>query len=412
MTTNNTTVVNDGIMRIPAWWTSIPGYEELQKKAHEIGKNYLLERSFIADRESQFPQESMQKVFESGFAAVTVPKEYGGLGTDLRGFVTLAESIAPYCASTAMCWVMHTAAVQTLFEAGTEEQRRRFIPEVLKGKLGALAFSEPQTGGHFWNVVSTGKRHGDGYLLNADKSFVTSAGAADWYIVCTSSPDSTLEDKLMFLLVEDGQDGITKYPFNAMGLRGNTSGPMKFRDVYVPKENRIGTEGGMAPYNDNVVDPLFLLGTASVWVGIAQAAINEAMDGAKKKVHADTGKSVASYQVIRHELAKAQIKVDSARALVYRLAENLDRATQEGIKFEELLFPIWEAKTYAADMVIEVTNQALQVAGGRGYLTGRIEKFLRDGRSGAVMGPTNEILREWISFSLLETPWLDQDIQK
>jgi alkylation response protein AidB-like acyl-CoA dehydrogenase len=412
MSVSSTTVVNDGIMRVPGWWSCPPGYEHLQEKAHEIGKNYLLERSFIADRESQYPHESMLKIAESGFGAVTVPVEYGGLGTGLTGFAVLAESIAQYCASSAMCWVMHTAATQTLFAAGTEEQRRRFIPEVVKGKVGALAFSEPATGSHFWNVVSTAPRHGSGYLLNADKSFVTSAGAANWYIVCTSSPESPLEDKLMFLLVEDGQDGITQYPFSAMGLRGNSSGPMKFRDVFVPVENRIGTEGGMSYYNDNVIDPLFLLGTAAVWTGIAQGAINEAIDGAKKKVHADTGKSVSSYQVIRHELAKAQILVDSSRSMLYRVAENFDRAVKNEIPLQDVLLPVWELKTYAADMVIQVTNQALQVAGGRGYLSGRIEKYLRDGRAGAVMGPTNEILREWIGLSLLQSPWYNQDIKK
>ncbi|OAH58394.1 acyl-CoA dehydrogenase [Domibacillus aminovorans] len=412
MTVNNTTIDNtkvatEGVMQVPSWWTCPPGYEELQAKAHELGKNELLPRAAISDQESRYPRESLTKIAEAGFGAATLPTELGGVGKGLTGFAVLAESFAQYCASSTMCWVMHTAATQLMYVAGNEEQHKRFIPDVLKGKVGALAFSEPATGSHFWNVVSTAPRSGNGYLLNADKSFVTSAGEADWYIVATTYPESTNDDKLMFLVTDNNQEGITQYPYNAMGLRGNSSGPMKFRDVYVPAENRLGTEGGMNFHNDNTLDPLFLLGTAACWTGIAQGALNAAIDGAKKKVHADTGKSVAGYQVIRHELAKAQITIDSARAMLYRTAEGLDQAIANGTPLEKCLFPVWQLKTHAADIVIQVTNQALQVSGGRGYLTGQVEKFLRDGRAGAVMGPTNEILREWIGKSLIDVPWFE-----
>ncbi|MGJ7919758.1 acyl-CoA dehydrogenase family protein [Neobacillus sp. LXY-4] len=401
------TVVTDGVMEIPSWWKCPSGYEELLAAAHALGKKELLHRAAISDQESQYPIESLTAIANAGFGAVTIPAEEGGLGKGLTGFAVLAETFAKYCASSAMCWVMHTAAVQTLYSAGTNEQRQRFIPGVLKGEIGALAFSEPATGSHFWNVVSSAPRQGNGYLLNADKSFVTSGGAADWYVVCTSSPDAVSEDKLMYLIVEKDQDGIEFFPFSAMGLRGNSSGPMKFKDVYVPVNNRLGTEGGMNYYNDNVVDPLFLLGSAACWIGIAQGAVDAAVGGAKKKVHQDTGKSVASYQVIRHELAKAQILIDSARSMLYRAADEMDRCLEKGQLLSTSLYPLWELKTYAADMVIQVTNQAMQVAGGRGYLTGQIEKFLRDGRAGALMGPTNEILREWIGRTLVEVPWFD-----
>jgi alkylation response protein AidB-like acyl-CoA dehydrogenase len=405
--TGKNIVLEEGIMQIPQWWHCPQGFEELQQKAHELGKNELLPRASISDQQSKYPKESLRSIAKAGFGAVTVPASEGGLEAGLTGFVTLAETFAQYCPSSTMCWVMHQAAVQTLYQAGNAEQRKRFIPGVLNGEIGALAFSEFATGSHFWNVVSSAPRQGNGYSLNAHKSFVTSGGEADWYIVCTNSPESTQEDKLMFLLVHNDQEGIENFPFNAMGLRGNSSGPMKFTDVFVPSENRIGTEGGMSYYNDNVIDPLFLLGTAACWTGVAQGALNAALEGAKKKVHADTGKSVASYQVIRHELAKAQILVDSSRSIVYRVAQGLDELLKKGESLGDNLFPIWQAKTHAADMVIQVTNQALQVAGGKGYLTGQVEKFLRDGRAGAVMGPTNEILREWIGRSLIEVPWLE-----
>ncbi|WP_158738277.1 acyl-CoA dehydrogenase family protein [Alteribacillus sp. YIM 98480] len=405
MAVNNTAEM-EGVMEIPRWWTCPRGFDELRENAHRLGESELLKHSAVADQKSLYPRESLKAIADAGYGAVTLPIEDGGLGS-YRAFSVLAESFAHYCGSSTMCWVMHTAAVHTLYAAGNKQQRDRFLPGVLAGDIGALAFSEPATGGHFWNVVSEAPREQDGYLLNADKSFVTSAGEADWYILCTNFPDTLNSDKLMFLVVEKDQYGISHFPFNAMGLRGNSSGPMKFEDVKVPFENRLGEEGGMNEFNDNVIDPLFLLGTSSCWVGIAQGALNAAIESAKKKVHADTGSSVAGYQVIRHELAKAQISIDSARSLLYRTAESMDECSRNGRELAECLYPLWQLKTHAADIVIQVTNQALQVSGGKGYITGQVEKFLRDGRAGAVMGPTNEVLREWIGRTLIEVPWFE-----
>ena len=397
----------EGIMNIPAWWDCPDGFEELRKQAHLLGEKELRPRAMISDQEGRFPRESLKGIAGAGYGAVTIPVEAGGLEQGFTAFSVLAESFAQYCPSSTMCWVMHTTSAHTLYEAGTKEQRKRYIPGILKGDIAALAFSEPATGGHFWNVVSQAPRNESGYLLNADKSFVTSGGEADFYIVATSSPDTGDTDNLMYLLVEKDQEGIESYPFSAMGLRGNASGPMKFTNVQVPLENRIGGEGGAGYYNDNTVDPLFLLGTAACWIGIAQGALNTAIDGAKKKVHADTGSAVAGYQVIRHEMAKSQILIDSARSMLYRTAKAMDECESKGLELSECLYPLWQLKTHAADMVINVTNAALQISGGRGYLTGQVEKFLRDGRAGAIMGPTNEVLREWIGRTLIEVPWMD-----
>jgi len=134
----------------------------------------------------------------------------------------------------------------------------------------------------------------------------------------------------------------------------------------------------MGYYNDNTVNPLFLLGSA-----------------------------VTDYQVIRHKLAKSQILIDSARSMLYRAAQALDKCGEQGLELLECHYPLWQVKTHAADIVIDVTNDALQVSGGRGYLTGQVEKFLRDGRAGALMGPTNEVLHKWIGRTLIEVPWLD-----
>ncbi|WP_228551131.1 acyl-CoA dehydrogenase family protein [Sporosarcina cascadiensis] len=397
----------EGIMQIPHWWTCPEGHEELQKAAHELGEKELLSRALVSDQERKYPRESLRELAKAGYSAVTIPVEAGGLAEGFTAFAVLSESFAQYCPSTTMCWVMHMTTAHTIYEAGTKEQRERLLPRLKAGHVGGLAFSEKATGGHFWNVKSAAKRNENGYLLNAEKSFVTSGGEADFYLVATTSPETKDPDNLMFLLVENDQKGVEAFPFDAMGLRGNASGPMNFKEVQVALDNRIGGEGGMGYFNDNTIDPLFLLGSAACWVGIAQGALNMATKGAKRTVHADTGSSVADYQVIRHELAKAQILVDSARSMLYRTAEAMDKYNREGKELSETLYPLWQLKTHAADMVIDVTNKALQVSGGRGYMTGQVERYVRDGRAGAIMGPTNEILREWIGRTLIEVPWMD-----
>ena len=137
-------------MNIPAWWDCPEGFEELQKLAHLLGEKELTP----AGRHSESgrpisagkPEQGSPR---SGYGAVTIPVEAGGLKQGFTAFSVLAESFAQYCPSSAMCWVMHTTSVHTLYEAGTEEQRKRYIPGVLKGDIAALAFSEPATGGHF-----------------------------------------------------------------------------------------------------------------------------------------------------------------------------------------------------------------------------------------------------------------------
>lgn len=301
-----------------------------------------------------------------------------------------------------MVYVMHLSAVQTINLAANDEQKKRLLPPIReKGTIASLAFSEPGTGGHFWYCLSQARRDGENYIFSKDSSFVTSAGKADWYIVETRSPDSDDPSNMVYFVVFNDQEGITAGEFKALGLNGNSSGPMTWRDVKVKKENRIAGEGDVAHWNDNAIDPLFLIGASAVWLGTCQAALDGAIHHAKTRVHKDFNKSIADYQLIRHYLARAQIHADSARAMIYNLARTMDVYHAQGKGHGDLLMDLWETKTHAADICIEVTNTALQVMGGFGYKRGKIERLLRDGRAGSLMGPSNEMCQEWIGRTLV-----------
>jgi alkylation response protein AidB-like acyl-CoA dehydrogenase len=376
--------------------------QEFVSLCRKVGAEALEPAAEERDRNSIFPREPMAALAKAGINSLLLPEEYGGLGLGYFHYGLAAETLAQYDPSTAMVYVMHLSAVQTVNLAGNAEQKRRLLPPVrAEGKIASLAFSEPGTGGHFWYCLSQARRDGPNYVFSKDSSFVTSAGKADWYIVETRSPDSPDPSNMLYFVVFNDQEGVSAGEFRALGMNGNASGPMTWRNVKVKKENLLAGEGEAALWNDNAIDPLFLLGSAAVWMGIAQAALNNAVHHAKTRVHKDFNKSLAEYQLIRHYLARAQIHVDSARAMIYNLARLMDEVHARGGVHGDLLFDLWEVKTHAADICIEVTNTAVQVMGGMGYKRGKTERLLRDGRAGAVMGPTNEMCQEWIGRTLV-----------
>jgi alkylation response protein AidB-like acyl-CoA dehydrogenase len=385
-------------------WPFSSRQRQIAAIADEIGREVLEPNAEELDRTGLYPRANLLHTARAGLNSLLLPERYGGLGLDHGAYALATHTLARYCPSTTMVFVMHTAAVQTVNLAGNEEQRQRLLPSAREGMLGTLAFSEPATGSHFWYCVSQARRDGAGYVLEKDASFVTSAGEADWYVVQTRTPDSADPSDMIYLLVYNGQPGVWAGRWRALGMNGNASGPMRFRDVRVAAEDRIGAEGAGAYWNDNVVDPIFLLGSSACWAGIARGALDRAVAHATTRVHADVGKRVADYQLMRHYLARCNILVSSAEALLFRAAQRLDELTAAGRPHAEMLFDLWELKVHAADVVIEVTNIALQVAGGLGFKSGPIERALRDGRAGAVMGPSNEMCREWIGLTLVGRP--------
>lgn len=382
-------------------WPFSPSQLQIAALAEEIGRTFLEPNAEELDRTGLYPRANLQHTARTGMNGLLLPEIYGGLGLDHGAYALVVHTLARYCPSTTMVYVMHTAAVQTVNLAGNEEQRQRLLPPVREGTLASLAFSEPATGSHFWYCISQARRDGAGYVLDKDSSFVTSAGEADWYVVQTRTPDSDDPADMIYLVVQNGQDGVWAGRWRALGMNGNASGPMRFRNVRVGAQDRLGPEGAGAYWNDNVVDPIFLLGSSACWTGIARGALDHAVAHAVSRVHADVGKRLSDYQLMRHYLARCRILVSSAEALLFRAAQRMDELRAAGLPHEQMLFDLWELKAYSADMVIEVTNLALQVAGGIGFKSGPIERLLRDGRAGAVMGPSNEMCREWIGQTLV-----------
>ncbi len=393
-------------------WLLTPRQQRLRETLIELCEQEMRANAERSDDELRFPRRNLELLGENGFLSLTVPEEYGGLGGDHRTFAMACETIARYgCASTAMCFVMHTTAVQTIMLRPTPALIDTFIRTLNTGRIGTLSYSDPQTGGHFWYPISSGAERVNGsFRVRKKSSWTTSGGFADFYVVQTTSPDFTGYDDLSVFVV-DAAD-VTAQPslWDALGLRGNQSGGVEVRGALVPAEHLVGPVGDGAESNDEAVDPWFLTGSAAVWNGIAMGAIDIAKRHTTGKEHRDTGKRVADYPTVQDYVGEAVIDTNASRLAVFSVAGALDGATENNrlvltpgtIARADYLHWCWQIKFTAAKNVTGVVDRMLHACGGSGYRRDLgLERYLRDGKAGWVMGPSNEVLRQFVGRSAL-----------
>ena len=232
----------------------------------------------------------------------------------------VCETIARYgCSSTAMCYVMHIGAVNTIMLRPTPELVDKYIRPLGEGKIGTLSYSDPETGSHFWYPISSGaERSNGGYNVRKKASWTTSAGFADFYVVQTTSPEFSGYDDLSVFVIDGGDVESQPSLWDALGLRGNQSGPLEVPNVEVPSEQLVGPEGDGAASNDESVDPWFLIGSSSVWNGIALGTIDIAKRHTTRKRHVDVGLRVADYPTIQDYVGEAVMDTNASRTFVSR----------------------------------------------------------------------------------------------
>ncbi len=395
-------------------WVLTPKQLELRDLLIELCESDIRANAAISDEKLEYPRKNLELLGKHGFLGLCVPEEYGGLGQDHVGFAMVCETLARYgCASTAMCFVMHTGAVQTIMLRETPELVDQYIRPLREGRIGTLSYSDPATGSHFWYPMSSSaKRLPDGsFEVHKKASWTTSGGFADFYVVQTTSPDFTGYDDLSVFVV-DAKDIVAQpSTWDAMGLRGNQSGPLEVPGVTVPAENIVGPVGDGAASNDEAVDPWFLVGSSSVWSGIALGAIDIAKRQTTQKRHADVGLRVADYPTIQDYIGEALMDTNACRLMTISVAQAMDGATANNTKEAgpgefartSFLHWAWQIKFEAAKNVTTVVDKMLHACGGSGYKRGgmELERYLRDAKAGWVMGPTNEVLRQFVGKAAL-----------
>lgn len=346
------------------------------------------------DRDRDFPEAGLRALAAVGGHGLVVPASAGGSGGSLSALVDACEAVGAACASTGMVFLMHSVTAATV-AAGGGARAEGYLRSMAMGEtLGTLAFSERGTGAHFYSPELRANRSNGAVRVSGRKSFVTSGGCADLYLLLVQGEG----DGLDCYAVGRDQEGLSfDGSWLGLGMAGNASIAMDL-DVLLPDEARIGEPGKGQELVFEVVAPFFLLGLAAVNVGIARAASEAAVAHARDRRYAD-GTSLAEVQFIQHELAGMDLRVRSTRLLVNEAA----RLGEAGDP--DALVAIMEAKVAATEAAVDVTQRALEVCGGQGYTPALpIERHLRDARAGTVMAPTNAVLKSWVGKALAGLP--------
>jgi alkylation response protein AidB-like acyl-CoA dehydrogenase len=373
-------------------------------KACEIAGGVLAPSAGQNDKAGRFSTEAVASLGESGLFGLMLPTEIGGLGLGPRTFSAVIATLAEADASVAMVYLMHILGAATI-AAARKGEARAFAPtlrEIAAGRhLSTLAFSEAGSRSHFWAPLSRAQRNGNGVRISAKKSWVTSAGQAQSYVVSALAPEGTgPTDSTLYLVPAQTRGLDVSGPWDGLGLRANASSPVMLNDCEVPSDFQLTEDGAGFPAMLNVVLPLFNLGTASVALGLCRAAVAGTVSHLKSAKFEHLGQSLGeSLPTLRAQLATMQIDTDGLSSRIDDLVDHLEKPR------ETTMLRVLETKAAAGDVAISVTSAAMRICGGAAFSKHlSIERLFRDAHAGAVMAPTGDVLREFIGKALLGIP--------
>ena len=367
---------------------------------HEIASKVIAPAADENDRAGDWPSSSLKALADAGLPGLTVSKERGGLGAGPSDFVAVVEEIAAACASTAMIFVMHVCGTEVIKQSSLP-QRDSVLSDIAASKhLTTLAFSEKGSRSHFWAPVSQAILENGFHILNCEKSYVTSAGHADSYVVSTRAAGTTEMLQSTLYYVEVGAPGFSVAgPWNGLGLRANASAPMKLENARVSSDALLSPEGSGFDVMMSVTLPWFQLGSAAVANGISRSALEAAAGHLNATRLEHLGVTLASQPESRARLASARIALDASRALTAETARSVENPD------DSTMLRVLEVKACANETALEVTDKAMRLCGGAAFSRKlSVERNFRDARAGSVMAPTTDALYDFIGKALLGLP--------
>jgi alkylation response protein AidB-like acyl-CoA dehydrogenase len=370
-------------------------HKMVQEMVRKLADEHIRPKAAHYDETREFPWDNFKRLAELGLMGVTVPEEYGGAGMDSMAYVLVIEELSRACASTGVITAVQNSLGQyPILKFGTEEQKRKYLPQMASGdKVAAYALTEPGSGSDAAAMKTTCRLDGDHWVLNGQKNWITNSTAAEIFIVYATKDESLGHKGICCFIVEKSYEGfsIGKHE-ETMGVRASGTCPLAFDNVRVPKENLLGEEGkgftiAMAALDAGRV------GIAAQAVGIAQAALDEALRYSKEREQ--FGRPIAHFQLVQEMLVNMAVKVDAARLLMYRAAKKRD----SGAKFTK---EASMAKLYASEVAVQNALDAMQVHGGYGYSKEYpVERFLRDAKVTQIYEGTSEVQKLVIAKALL-----------
>ncbi|MGZ3583383.1 MAG: acyl-CoA dehydrogenase family protein [Ktedonobacterales bacterium] len=366
----------------------------LLEMVRELAHEKVAPRAADIDARGEFPWDMKELLAKQDILAMPFPEEYGGLRSSELTILMTIEELSKACATTALILCVQQLGALPILLAGTEEQKSRYIPKLASGEwLASYGLTEPGSGSDAGAMRTRAERRGDTYVLNGLKHFITNAGIAQVNTVFAVTDPSAGTRGISAFVVEADRPGFRLGKVeNKMGIRGSQTGELVFEDCEIPAENLLGHEG------DGFKIALATLdrtrpGIAAQALGIAQGALDFAVQYAKQRVQ--FGKPISENQGVQFMLADMDIKVEAARRLIYHVGELMDSGSARFSRESAI------AKTFASDMAMEVTNDAIQVLGGYGYMKEfPVERMMRDAKICQIYEGTNQIQRLVIARSL------------
>ena len=365
-----------------------------QKTIREFCEKEIKPIANKIDKEEYFPKDLYKKMGQMGLMGMTVPQKHGGAGIDRVSYMIALEEISRICGSTGLTVEAHNSlGIGHIYEHGTEEQRRKYLPKLCSGQgFAAWALTEPNSGSDAAGAQTTAVLKKNEWVINGTKQFITSGDIADVTVVMCKTDKEKGAKGISAILVEKDTKGFKVGQLeDKLGIRGSHTAELIFENCKVPKENLIGTQDMGFIGAMNILDRgRTAIGAMSV--GIAQAALEDSLDYAKQRQQ--FGKPIGKFQAIQWMLADMATEVEAARLLVYRAAFLEDQE----IKFTK---EASMAKLFASEMAMKVANKAIQIFGGYGYTREYpVERYFRDIKLCTIGEGTSEVQRMVIARQL------------
>lgn len=364
--------------------------------AREIAEKHVLPVRAELDRTGEFPWDIMKILAQADMFRIFIPEQYGGLGTGSLELCLVVEELSRVCLGVSTTYAANALGTYPILLFGTEEQKQRYLPDIADGKrLVAFALTEPNAGSDAGGIQTTATKDGDYYILNGRKQWITNGGEAEIYTVIALTDKSKGPRGASAFIVEKGTAGFSfGKKEDKMGIRASVTRELIFEDCRIPKENLLGREGMGFIVAMKTLDQS-RVGVGAQGVGVAQGAFEEAAKFAKQRIQ--FGQPVISFQAVQHMLADMAIQIEAARALVYSVARYIDSGAKDITKASAI------AKTFATDVAMKVTVDAVQVMGGAGYMKDYpVEKMMRDAKILQIYEGTNQIQRNVIGQAIIK----------
>lgn len=357
----------------------------VQEAARDFAENELLEGVIERDEKQEFPAKQVKMMGELGFMGMMVDPKYGGGGMDAISYVLALKEISKIDASAGVVMSVNNSLVCYGLEAfGTEEQKQKYLKPLASGqKLGAFCLSEPEAGSDATSQRTTAERHGDHFVLNGTKNWISNGGTADIYLVIAQTNPEAGHRGINTIIVEKGAEGFTVGPKEQkMGIRGSDTHSLMFNDVKVPLANRVGEEGFGFKFAMKTLDG-GRIGIAAQALGIACGAYERSLQYSKERK--SFGKPICEHQAVQFKLVDMAVGIETAELLCLKAAWTKDQGLPYG-KAAAM------AKLFSSQVAMDAGIEAVQIHGGYGYVKEfHVERMMRDAKITQIYEGTSEI---------------------